>query len=306
LDLIHMNGRVQDPVLGRFLSPDPLVQAPYHLQSLNRYSYVWNNPLSLVDPSGFQAEEGEEEENASAGECVVGRWENCTEAQMEALCRQMQIDTCYTVTPSSGGSTPGVRSYSYDRGYSWQGGATPQGAPPPSWMQTSGVCLGGCHGTTPAGEFRQMTPTEEFILHAGAAIVTLPIGGEFAILVRAGLTARVIVPSSRALGRALEAAGHARPAGSAAHHIVAGNAPAAAQARAVLQRFGIGINDAINGVFLPATRAAPNATGAAAHSTVHTNAYYQTVNQMLGAATTRAEAEAALRAISQALLAGGL
>jgi hypothetical protein len=40
-------------VLGRFLSPDPLVQAPYHAQSLNRYSYVWNNPLSLVDPSGF-------------------------------------------------------------------------------------------------------------------------------------------------------------------------------------------------------------------------------------------------------------
>jgi RHS repeat-associated protein len=44
LDLIHMNGRVQDPLLGRFLSPDPFVQAPYHSQSLNRYSYVWNNP----------------------------------------------------------------------------------------------------------------------------------------------------------------------------------------------------------------------------------------------------------------------
>jgi hypothetical protein len=118
--------------------------------------------------------------------------------------------------------------------------------------------------------------------------------------------ARGIAPSSRALGQALEAAGHVRPASSAAHHIVAGNAPAAAQARAVLQRFGIGINDAANGVFLPATRAAPNAAGAAVHSTVHTNAYYQTVNQMLGAATTRAEAEAALGAIRSALLSGGL
>jgi hypothetical protein len=48
-----MNGRVQDPVLGRFLSPDPIVQAPYYSQSLNRYSYVWNNPLSFADPSGF-------------------------------------------------------------------------------------------------------------------------------------------------------------------------------------------------------------------------------------------------------------
>ncbi len=52
--LIHMNGRVQDPKIGRFLSPDPLVQAPYHTQSHNRYSYVWNNPVTLIDPSGFQ------------------------------------------------------------------------------------------------------------------------------------------------------------------------------------------------------------------------------------------------------------
>jgi RHS repeat-associated protein len=51
--LIHMNGRVYDPTLGRFLSPDPFVQAPDFSQSLNRYSYVLNNPLSLTDPSGF-------------------------------------------------------------------------------------------------------------------------------------------------------------------------------------------------------------------------------------------------------------
>jgi hypothetical protein len=52
-----MNGRVQDPVLGRFISADPFVQAPYNGQSLNRYSYVWNNPLSLVDPSGFNVDD---------------------------------------------------------------------------------------------------------------------------------------------------------------------------------------------------------------------------------------------------------
>jgi Arc/MetJ-type ribon-helix-helix transcriptional regulator len=69
---------------------------------------------------------------------------------------------------------------------------------------------------------------------------------------------------------------------------------------------GVGINDATNGVFLPATRVAPNPAGTAVHSTIHTNTYYQTVNQMLGAATTRAEAEAALQAIRQSLLSGGL
>jgi RHS repeat-associated protein len=53
-NLIHMNGRVYDPVIGRFLSADLLIQAPFDTQSFNRYSYVWNNPLSLVDPSGYQ------------------------------------------------------------------------------------------------------------------------------------------------------------------------------------------------------------------------------------------------------------
>ena len=53
LGVIHMNGRVYDPVLGRFLSPDPLVQAPYDAQTWNRYSYARNNPLRYTDPSGF-------------------------------------------------------------------------------------------------------------------------------------------------------------------------------------------------------------------------------------------------------------
>ncbi len=54
--LIHMNGRVYDPVIGRFLTPDPLVQAPNNTQSYNRYSYVFNNPLSFVDPSGYESD----------------------------------------------------------------------------------------------------------------------------------------------------------------------------------------------------------------------------------------------------------
>ncbi|WKD50594.1 RHS repeat domain-containing protein [Microbulbifer spongiae] len=56
--LIHMNGRIYDPTLGRFLSPDPIVQAPTYSQSWNRYSYVLNNPMSLVDPTGYTAEYG--------------------------------------------------------------------------------------------------------------------------------------------------------------------------------------------------------------------------------------------------------
>ncbi|MBA2409353.1 MAG: RHS repeat-associated core domain-containing protein [Gammaproteobacteria bacterium] len=51
--LIHMNGRVYHPGLGRFISADPTVQFPKASQSFNRYSYVINNPLSYTDPSGF-------------------------------------------------------------------------------------------------------------------------------------------------------------------------------------------------------------------------------------------------------------
>ena len=52
--LIHMNGRVFDPAIGRFLSADPTVPHPDDMQSLNRYSYARNRPLSMVDPSGFE------------------------------------------------------------------------------------------------------------------------------------------------------------------------------------------------------------------------------------------------------------
>ncbi len=53
VSLIHMNGRVYDPEIGRFVSADPFIQTPWNLQSYNRYSYVLNNPLSMTDPSGY-------------------------------------------------------------------------------------------------------------------------------------------------------------------------------------------------------------------------------------------------------------
>lgn len=50
--IINMNGRLYDPVLGRFLSPDNFVQTPDFSQNYNRYSYCLNNPLKYTDPSG--------------------------------------------------------------------------------------------------------------------------------------------------------------------------------------------------------------------------------------------------------------
>ncbi|MBV9322915.1 MAG: AHH domain-containing protein, partial [Chloroflexi bacterium] len=80
--------------------------------------------------------------------------------------------------------------------------------------------------------------------------------------------------SSRLLRRALELAGFVAKAGEAAHHIVAGNDVRASVARDILEREGIGINDAANGVFLPASM----------HQGVHTNAYFQAINDALTSA----------------------
>jgi len=51
--IIHMNGRIYDPKLARFLQADPFVQSPTDTQMLNRYSYTRNNPLNATDPSGY-------------------------------------------------------------------------------------------------------------------------------------------------------------------------------------------------------------------------------------------------------------
>lgn len=50
--LIDMNGRVYDPLLAQFLSPDPYIQSPGNWLNYNRYAYGFNNPLMFSDPDG--------------------------------------------------------------------------------------------------------------------------------------------------------------------------------------------------------------------------------------------------------------
>ncbi len=66
--LYHYQARWYTPVLGRFLSPDPIVPEPGNPQALNRYSYVYNNPLLHIDPSGLVTIRN------SAGEVWDGEW----------------------------------------------------------------------------------------------------------------------------------------------------------------------------------------------------------------------------------------
>ena len=131
------------------------------------------------------------------------------------------------------------------------------------------------------------------------------IPGEGIIVGAAVGSIKSVTTSSRALGAALEDAGFIREVGDAAHHIVASGAKAATEARAILQKFEVGINDAANGVFLPATKALAEAGDAVAHAVVHTKEYYNSVTTALRRATSKQDVIDALSQIRRNLLNGG-
>jgi RHS repeat-associated protein len=89
LDLVHMNGRVYDPLVARFMSADPLIQDPTHSQSYNRYTYVWNNPTNLTDPTGFETD-GKPEVNA--GQSDSGCDKRCQ--QLKAIVDKICMGYC--------------------------------------------------------------------------------------------------------------------------------------------------------------------------------------------------------------------
>lgn len=52
IGLVHMNARIYDPMIARFMQGDPVVSNPFDAQTYNAYSYVYNRPLNTVDPEG--------------------------------------------------------------------------------------------------------------------------------------------------------------------------------------------------------------------------------------------------------------
>ncbi|MGW3653675.1 ricin-type beta-trefoil lectin domain protein [Streptomyces sp. NPDC000878] len=150
------------------------------------------------------------------------------------------------------------------------------------WLQTS------------AGTHVQITAIERWTAQQ-ATVHNLTVSDLHTYYVLAGATP-VLVHNADAgcankLRNALNAAGDLEPATPhSPHHIVAGNSPKAAPARAQLDRFGIGVNDAENGVWLPRSSSSPNPNGLSVHSKVHTNDYYAYVNNLMSGARNRSEA----------------
>ncbi|MGD9153955.1 MAG: RHS repeat-associated core domain-containing protein, partial [Bacillota bacterium] len=110
------------------------------------------------------------------------------------------------------------------------------------------------------------------------------------LAVKAGqATAKAVKSSSKVLGKNLVKAGFKRGVDEAAHHIVAGGASKSEIARTILQNYGVGINDAVNGVFLKGSK----------HASQHTNKYYAEVNRLLSQATSKKEVISTLKTIAK-------
>ena len=109
-------------------------------------------------------------------------------------------------------------------------------------------------------------------------------------------------PSSKVLRQNLIDAGVEVPDyPNAAHHIVAGNSPKAAEARAILQKYGVDINDAANGTFLPTVR---DVAEGAYHPSLHTDSYYRKVTELLSSAKSKEDVLDILDDIAEQLQSG--
>jgi RHS repeat-associated protein len=347
--LKDFGARSYDPLLGRFISIDPIVSDPLDLNAMNPYGYGLGNPASYVDVGGlfasfswhwfsqFGATDPIDVDYFEGVSLDFGAlpWseEPITEplpspppaanATPEVGLAEGSITFEAPISPSPiTNSAPLPESFPFaPSGYGSGVGIGVAGLAYTSSMAAEtldGQSQGGFLDTLQAGldvaslalDASVVGAPFSFIpdlVNAGislgrgdivgaglSAAAVLPGIGAPANAARLARAATAIAPSSRVLGRALEAAGHLRPADAAAHHIAAGSARAADPARAVLGRFGIGINEAANGMFLPR----------AVHTHLHTNAYYDAVNLALGQATTRQEALEALGAIRADLARG--
>jgi RHS repeat-associated protein len=299
--LHYFGARYYSAHLGRWLSPDPL--AIHGLGAdLNPYAYVHGNVLSSVDPFGLDDIGGPGVEGPGTVTFPGDKISVITLPEMVITAAppfQPDQSVPSAVTAAEHYGNPEAADLlEFARGVAQQ----PSQHPYSDGANEVGRQLGQNLALEATGAI--VLKGVPWLLDTVPTLRTLLADTTGSL--RIGRIANGLAPSSKALAAAMEAAGVTGGAGKAAHHIVAGSAEAAAPARQVLTRFGIGINDAANGVFLPGNLATENAAGAAVHSTIHTSAYYDTVNTMLGAATTRAEALDALGSIRQSLLGGGL
>ncbi len=266
---------------GRFTAVDPLLASGKSAdpQTFNRYVYVMNNPLVLTDPSGLQA--GNPSDN------LDGNWWSKLKDGFNQFVRAIIGDRGLNDSEEDefqerkrGGPDKqvgnGIRNYAA------------------GLNQINDVIS----ENDPTSSYNAIRAGNDALLGRGSEEDAWWALGEAAVN-----TALTVAPggSSRKLASNLIGAGIKRPLNAHAHHIVAHGDARAAQARAILQKAGIGIDDAANGVFLPATKKVAETTGGLAHAAIHSNRYYEALtSRLLGTNNVKKE----LKRIRKEILSG--
>ena len=122
--LIHMNARLYDPVLGRFLAPDPQVADPGSTNGFNRYAYASNNPLMFVDLDGEQTVDGNSGYNGNTGNSAY--WNQSMASMNYGISGSAYPRTGNPNNPNAGYGGGGANfggGLNYGGGYSWESGA---------------------------------------------------------------------------------------------------------------------------------------------------------------------------------------
>ena len=85
--LTYMQARYYDPVIGRFLSEDPVTMLDMDMNPgyFNRYAYTFNDPVNLIDPTGMcglRKENGDCDVINNSSDAEAGREEVALESQL--------------------------------------------------------------------------------------------------------------------------------------------------------------------------------------------------------------------------------
>ncbi len=309
--LIHMNGRIYDYNVGRFMSVDPFIQAPSSTQSINPYSYIMNNPLAGTNPTGYM---GKCDQNpacqmqsffssvGSGGSSLIGHLmgrlkTTLTNGHDTKQAKKAQDPKAAEVKSPAAVASSNINPDMHP-GKDRQERATDNSTVDPT-TAVAGVAVVG-----PMGIPLPLIKSPEQIANDKAAAISLT--GALNSLKE--LIQDLRRPSSQSLADTLTKAGLARPGdGWDAHHIVPwGHSLADAKAvREQLSEVGIDINSADNLVWLPRTQAVKTASGVrtVAHhgDGVHSHAAIRSVGTRVSMGVGKGHTRAILNGIRNEL-----
>ncbi|WP_236621743.1 RHS repeat-associated core domain-containing protein, partial [Luteimonas huabeiensis] len=117
--LVYMQQRYYDPMLGVFLSVDPVTAYEQPIGQFHRYRYANNNPYRFIDPDGRQA-------CGSSPDCIEAKNYNASKAGTQTVVQSQNIDAAAVINLPSYESTGNVENaVRFDESFSGSVTTTP-------------------------------------------------------------------------------------------------------------------------------------------------------------------------------------